>query len=232
MIPKYSIIIPVYREAGRINDMLDRLMGITGAEDSEVIVVDGAPEQSTLAVIKSPAVRKIASPKGRGIQLNTGAREAAGAILIFLHADTRLPENALETIDRAMNSGDPVAGAFDLGIDSKQPAFRVIEKIASLRSRLTRIPYGDQAVFVRRDYFRSLGGFQEIPIMEDVELMQRIKKRGGKIHILTDRVQTSARRWEKEGILCGTLRNWLLVSLYYAGVKPERLARFYKPDTG
>jgi rSAM/selenodomain-associated transferase 2 len=230
--PRFSIVIPAYREAGRINDMLDRLMGITGAEDSEVIVVDGAPEQSTLAVIKSPAVRKIASSKGRGVQLNTGAREAAGAILIFLHADTRLPPNALETIDRVMNSGDPVAGAFDLGIDSDRFAFRVIEKIASLRSRLTRIPYGDQAVFLRRDYFHSLGGFQDIPIMEDVELMQRIKKRGGKIHILTDRVQTSARRWEKEGILCGTLRNWLLISLYHMGVRPETLARFYKPDTG
>lgn len=230
--PRFSIVIPAYREAGRINDSLERLLRIAGTADTEIIVVDGEPDQSTLAAIKAPAVRKIASPKGRGNQLNAGAREAAGAILIFLHADTRLPENALETIDRAMNSGDPVAGAFDLGIDSTQPAFRVIEKIASLRSRLTRIPYGDQAVFIRRDYFRSLGGFQDIPIMEDVELMQRIKKRGGKIHILTDRVQTSARRWEEEGILCGTLRNWLLVSLYYAGVRPETLARFYALHRG
>lgn len=230
--PRFSIVIPAYREAGRINDSLDRLMRISGAADTEIIVVDGEPEQSTLAAIKTPAVRTIASSKGRGVQLNTGAREAAGAILIFLHADTRLPPNALETIDRVMNSGDPVAGAFDLGIDSDRFAFRVIEKIASLRSRLTRIPYGDQALFLRRDYFHSLGGFQDIPIMEDVELMQRIKKRGGKIHILKDKVQTSARRWEKEGILCGTLRNWLLISLYHMGVRPETLARFYKPDTG
>jgi rSAM/selenodomain-associated transferase 2 len=230
--PRFSIVIPVYREAGRINDSLDRLMRISGAADTEIIVVDGEPGKSTLAAIKTPAVRKIASPKGRGIQLNTGAREAAGAILIFLHADARLPPNALEIIDRTMISGDPVAGAFDLGIDSDRFTFRVIEKIASLRSRLTRIPYGDQAVFIRRDYFRSLGGFKEIPIMEDVELMQRIKKRGGEIHILKDKVQTSARRWEKEGILYGTLRNWLLVCLYYAGVRPERLARFYASHRG
>jgi GT2 family glycosyltransferase len=103
--------------------------------------------------------------------------------------------------------------------------------IESWRSRLTRIPYGDQAIFIRRDYFRSMGGFQDIPIMEDADLRRRIKKKGGKIHILRDRVKISARRWEKEGILYGTLRNWLLVSLFYAGVKPERLARFYAPNT-
>jgi hypothetical protein len=137
----------------------------------------------------------------------------------------------LNAIGQTLQSGDYVAGAFDLGIDSHRLAFRVIEKIACWRSRLTRIPYGDQAIFIRRDYFRSMGGFQDIPIMEDVDLMRRIKKKGGKIHILRDRVKTSARRWEKEGILYGTLRNWLLVSLFCAGVKPERLARFYAPNT-
>jgi rSAM/selenodomain-associated transferase 2 len=228
--PRFSIIIPVYREAGRIRQTLDSLLINTDRADCEIIVVDGETDPSTLAMVQSKAVRKISSPKGRGIQLNTGAREASGEFLIFLHADTRLPANALEEIDRTMQSKNIVAGAFDLGIDSDRYAFRVIEKIASWRSRLTRIPYGDQAVFIRRDDFRSLGGFQEIPIMEDVELMKRIKKQGGKIHILPNRVRTSARRWEKEGLLYGTMRNWLLVLLYYLGVKPEKLARFYAPD--
>jgi rSAM/selenodomain-associated transferase 2 len=228
--PRFSIIIPVYREAGRIEETLAHLSGLPGAAAAEILVIDGEPERTTLAVVQPPAVAKISSPRGRGVQLNAGARKATGQVLIFLHADTRLPANALEDIDRTMQSENIVAGAFDLGIDSDRYAFRIIEKIASWRSRLTRIPYGDQAVFIRRDDFRSLGGFQDIPIMEDVELMQRIKKQGGKIHILPNRVRTSARRWEKEGILYGTLRNWLMVLLYYLGVKPDRLARFYAPD--
>jgi rSAM/selenodomain-associated transferase 2 len=229
--PRFSVIIPVYREAGRINDTLEHLLGLPGQADTEILAVDGELEGRTLAAIRTPGVRKIASPKGRGTQLNAGAREATGEILFFLHADTRLPPNALNAIGQTLQSGDYVAGAFDLGIDSHRLAFRVIEKIACWRSRLTRIPYGDQTIFIRRDYFRSMGGFQDIPIMEDVDLMRRIKKKGGKIHILRDRVKTSARRWEKEGILYGTLRNWLLVSLFCSGVKPERLARFYAPNT-
>jgi hypothetical protein len=121
-----------------------------------------------------------------------------------------------------------VGGAFDLGIDSKRFAFRVIEKMASWRSRLTRIPYGDQAIFIRADYFRQLGGFRNIPIMEDVELMQRIKQKKGEIKIISKRVLTSPRRWEKEGIVFCTLRNWFLISLYFMGVRPETLARLYK----
>ena len=229
--PRFSIIIPVYREAGLINDTLEHLLGLPGLADMEILAVDGELEGRTLAAIRALAVRKIASPKGRGTQMNAGAREAIGEILIFLHADTRLPPNALNAIGQTLQSGDYVAGAFDLGIDSHRLVFRIIEKIACRRSRLTRIPYGDQAIFIRRDFFRSMGGFQDIPIMEDVDLMRRIKKKGGKIHILRDRVKTSARRWEREGILYGTLRNWLLVSLFCAGVKPDRLARFYTPNT-
>jgi len=104
----------------------------------------------------------------------------------------------------------------------------VIEKIASIRSRLTRIPYGDQAIFIRRNYFQALGGFKDIPIMEDVELMRRIKRRRGKIMILKDKVKTSPRRWEAEGVVFCTLRNWFLITLYLLGFKPETLARFYR----
>jgi len=120
-----------------------------------------------------------------------------------------------------------VAGAFDLGIRSEKFIFRLIESAASLRSRATRIPFGDQAIFVRKDYFDKIGGYQDIPIMEDVEIMKRIRKRGDKIVILHQRVHTSSRRWEKEGILRCTLRNWLLQVLYLLGVSPHRFSKLY-----
>ncbi len=120
-----------------------------------------------------------------------------------------------------------MAGAFDLGIRSEKFIFRLIESAASLRSRATRIPFGDQAIFVRKDYFDKIGGYQDIPIMEDVEIMKRIRKRGDKIVILHQRVHTSSRRWEKEGILRCTLRNWLLQVLYLLGVSPHRFSKLY-----
>ncbi len=160
--------------------------------------------------------------------MNCGAAKSSGDILIFLHADTCLPGNALKKIATLMEDKIIIGGAFDLGIDSERFAFRVIEKMACWRSRLTRIPYGDQAIFIRRDYFQSLGGFKDIPIMEDVELMRKIKHRRGKINILKDKVKTSPRRWETEGVVFCTLRNWFLITLYLLGAKPETLAKFYR----
>jgi len=147
--------------------------------------------------------------------------------LLFLHADTELPLDALRLIGSAMHDKRYVAGAFDLGIRSERPVFRIIECLSSLRSRATRIPFGDQAIFVRKDYFEKIGGYKDIPIMEDVEIMKRIRKRGDKIVILRDRVRTSSRRWEKEGILRCTLRNWLLQVLYLLGVSPRRFSKLY-----
>ncbi len=173
-------------------------------------------------------VKTAISEKGRGNQMNLGASLAAGDILIFLHADTILPHDALELIETAMEDISCIAGAFDLAIDSERPAFRLIEKAASFRSRMTRIPYGDQTIFIRKSGFRDLGGFNNIPIMEDVEFMRSIKKGKGKICIIGTAVLTSPRRWEKEGIVYTTLRNWLLIALYLCGVKPEKLIRFYR----
>jgi rSAM/selenodomain-associated transferase 2 len=225
---RYSIIIPVYREEKIINSTIDHLMHLQKSADAEIIIADGDPQGSTLKQISNTNVKKIFCGKGRARQMNCGVAQAKGNILIFLHADTRLPENALKNIGVILEDKNIVGGAFDLGIDSKQYAFRLIEKVASLRSRLTRIPYGDQAIFIRRDYFLALGGFSDIPIMEDVELMQRIKRRKGKIKIIPELVSTSPRRWEKEGVVFCTLRNWLLISLFMLGVKPETLTSFYK----
>jgi rSAM/selenodomain-associated transferase 2 len=225
---KYSFIIPVYQEAQIINSTIDHLMCLQEFADAEIIVADGDPQGCTLKEISNASVKKILCPKGRARQMNCGALQATGDILIFLHADTQLPENALKEITTILEDKAIIGGAFDLGIDSDCFAFRVIEKMASWRSRLTRIPYGDQAIFVRRDYFLALSGFQDIPLMEDVEFMQRIKLNQGKICILKEKVKTSPRRWEEEGIVYCTLRNWLLITLYLSGVKPENLVRFYK----
>jgi len=225
---RVSIIIPVYCEQAVINRAIETVRHRIGGDAAEIIVVDGQPERETLGAIRDGSVRKLLSEKGRGRQLNRGAAVATGDVLVFLHADTVLPPTAFERIAGAMRDEGCVGGAFDLRIDSRRIVFRVIETIASLRSRLTRIPYGDQAMFIRASYFRTLGGFKEIPIMEDVDLMQRIKRNGKRIAIFREPVITSARRWEREGPVFGTLRNWFLMALYLCGVAPERLARFYR----
>jgi rSAM/selenodomain-associated transferase 2 len=225
---RYSFIIPVYQEEEIINSTIDHLIHLQKFADAEIIVADGDYEGSTLREISNTNVKKILCPKGRARQMNCGAAKSSGDILIFLHADTRLPEKALKKIATLLEDETIVGGAFDLGIDSQRFAFRIIEKIASIRSRLTRIPYGDQALFIRRDYFQSLGGFKDIPIMEDIELMHRIKQGRGKINILKDKVTTSPRRWETEGVVFCTLRNWFLITLYSLGAKPETLAKFYR----
>lgn len=228
MADKFSIIIPVFGEGDIINGAIAAINSLAQLESLEIIVVDGNPNKSTIKEIKNAEIIKINCSKGRGNQLNCGAAKATGEILVFLHADTRLPVSALEQISTALRDNRCVGGAFNLGIDADSFAFRMIEKMASWRSRLTRIPYGDQAIFIRADYFLLLGGFRDIPIMEDVELMQRIKKRKGKIKIISERVLTSPRRWETEGIVFCTLRNWLLIFLFLLGVKPAKLSRFYK----
>jgi rSAM/selenodomain-associated transferase 2 len=193
----------------------------------EIIIVDGDEKGSTIRMIREASVVTAISKRGRGSQMNRGAAMARGDILLFLHADTRLPGNALALIESEMRDPLCMAGAFDLAIASGKPIYRLIEKGATVRSRLTRIPYGDQAHFFRRSYFQTLGGFAEIPIMEDVEIMGRVKRRGDRIEIISNPVLTSARRWEKEGIVMCTLRNWLLIILYFFGISPMSLTRFY-----
>jgi rSAM/selenodomain-associated transferase 2 len=229
MIPKFSFIIPVWNEGAIITRTIEHIWCLYAPGGAEIIIVDGDPEGKTIDVARHMGVKTAVAEKGRGNQMNRGAALAAGEILIFLHADTTLPPDALELIEATMRDTSCTAGAFDLVIDSERPVFRFIERAASLRSRVTRIPYGDQAIFMRRTDFRDLlGGFKNIPIMEDIEMMQRIKKRRGKICIIDRAVRTSSRRWEKEGIIYTTLRNWLLLTLYLSGVKPEILVRFYQ----
>jgi rSAM/selenodomain-associated transferase 2 len=223
-----SIVIPVLNESGIIRTAIENLHKLIDGKNIEIIVVDGDPAGSTIGRINGgPPVVSATAPRGRARQMNHGASLAGGDIIVFLHADTLLPCDALVRIRSAVARGYR-AGAFSLGISSDRWIFRITETYAALRTRFTGIPFGDQAFFVRRDYFRSLGGFADIPIMEDIELMGRIKKGGQRVCILPDRVMTSPRRWEKEGLVSCTLRNWCLQLLYALGVHPRRLVQWYK----
>ncbi len=228
----FSIIVPVLNEADSINSLLEHVSHLKADRPFEVIVVDGDRRADTVSAIRHEAVVSLVSDAGRARQMNAGAAIARGGILIFLHADTELPTGALSRIGHALEDGTCVAGAFDLGIESDRFALKLIAKVASLRSRITRIPYGDQAIFVRKTYFNDIGGYKDIPLLEDAELMHRIKKRGDRICILSDPVNTSPRRWEREGALYCTLRNCAVAALYFMGISPHRLARFYKAHPG
>ncbi len=196
---RISVIVPVFREAKTINRFLETVQMVFPAPAHEIIVVDGSPERETLAAIHLPQVLSVGSGKGRASQMNQGAAMAKAKILLFLHADTRLPWNAADVVTHLfLRDPDLVGGAFSLGIDDDRLPLKIIEWSANLRSRMTRVPYGDQSVFLRKPYFDRLGGFREIPIMEDLELMTRIRKQGGRIHILKQKSVTSSRRWKKK----------------------------------
>lgn len=233
MKPDISIIIPVLNEAETIQAAVECLENQSIENKIELIVVDAHPEATTLEAIRMKhssrlQIKTDTSEKGRGTQMNRGVELASGSILLFLHVDTLLPEGAFQAISGTLQKKHIVGGAFDLGIRSSKWGYRIIENVATVRSRITRLPYGDQAIFLRRDYFHMIGGFSKIPIMEDVDLMRRIKKRGDTIEIIGKRVQTNPRRWEKEGLLYSTFRNWMLMMLYLMGVSPHKLVRFYK----
>jgi rSAM/selenodomain-associated transferase 2 len=229
---QFSVIIPVLHESTRINQLIDHLHGLEAGRDREIIVVDGSPERDTLEAIRNEQVIKIASEHGRAQQMNAGATVAKGEVLIFLHVDTELPDGAFNKIASVMKQDAYVGGAFALGIKSDKFVYRVLEYWVSMRCRLTRIPYGDQAIFIRRKYFNKIGGYSDIPLMEDVELMRRIRAAGDKIYIIPDRVATSPRRWEQEGFMYVNLRNTAQLTLYYLGLSPKKFARLYKNING
>ena len=227
MRPDFSVIIPVFHEAPLINDTIGHVLDVSTGRSMEILVVDGGPSGDTIQAIRNGTIGTVIAEKGRGSQLNKGASLAKGEILLFLHADTRLPARAFGRIAAAMSKREITAGAFRLAINSSRFAFRIIEKGAWYRSRFLGLPYGDQAIFIRREDFLALGGFRNLPIMEDVDFMRRIRKKKGRVFILEEPIVTSARRWEGEGILYCTLRNWSLLLLFFLGISPERLLKLY-----
>ena len=228
-----SIIIPVLNEGKTISLCLD---AIKNASNVEVIVVDGRSEDETVAIAQSFGIKVLSSPPGRATQMNIGAAAATGDVLLFLHADTRLPNNFDTMILQALSafpgrnlgtSQNTIAGAFELKIDSEMPSLRIIEKMVNLRSRYLQMPYGDQAIFLKASVFQAIGGFPNLPIMEDFELVRRLHPLG-KIEIVPAPVVTSGRRWQKLGVLKTTLINQLIIIGYFLGIPPEQLARWYR----
>ncbi len=220
-----SIIVPVLDEAENLERLLPHVRG--RCPDAEVIVVDGGSADRTALVARDwPHARYLASERGRARQMNAGARAAHGDILLFLHADTLLPADAATAIARALADRRVVGGRFDVSFASPGRAFRLIATFMNWRSRLTGIATGDQAIFVRRDVFEGLGGYPDIPLMEDVELSARLGRRG-RMRCLRSRVVTSARKWEREGIVRTVVLMWALRLLYFLRVDPARLHRWY-----
>lgn len=226
--PGFSIIIPVLGEPPEVmRSCAERMRSLLAQEDAEVIVVDGDPAGGSLRWLTGDHCLTLTSPPGRGRQMNAGAARARGRVLLFLHADVRLPPDALALARRLLTEG-AAAGAFALAIDSPRPGLALIARVATWRSRLTGVPYGDQAIFLPAALFHALGGYREIPIMEDLDLMRRVRRAGGRTRLLSAAVLASARRWEAEGAWRCTLRNWLLATLFLLGVPPGRLAGWYR----
>jgi rSAM/selenodomain-associated transferase 2 len=219
-----SVIVPVLDEAPVIAETLrrSRQPGVR-----EIIVVDGGSRDATVAVARPLADVVIESRRGRAVQMNAGARRAGGDVLLFLHADTHLPRNFAGAVLAACSRPHVVGGRFDVDLHPSSPLLRVTGELINRRSRLTRVASGDQAIFVRREVFESLGGYAEIPLMEDLDLSRRMKRRG-EIACLRERVVTSSRRWRHDGTVRTILRMWTLRALYYAGVTPARLHAFYR----
>lgn len=298
-----SVVVPVLHEAHRIAELVGHVRALAAElppATVELVVADGAPEGDTLTALQTArgkdarraavampgkdvtgtdlSVRAVAAPRGRARQMNAGAAVARGRVLLFLHADTRLPAGAFPAVLRALGvsphvAGDndsdaaaapvaagsppdahgeavigrgesfvprdgdriPRAGAFALSIDASGVWFRVVEALANLRNRLTRTPYGDQAQFFQAGLFRAMGGYPDQPLMEDVEIMRRLRRQhypGQPLTLLDLRAVTSARRWRDEGAVRCTLRNICLRLLYALGVPAQILARWYRARKG
>ena len=218
-----SVIIPAYNEAEVIDLALSSTQNTTGVER---IVVDGGSSDGTPGVAQSRSARIIRSPLGRARQMNAGAEAAEGMFLVFLHADTRLPEGFDHHIRRILTQSGVVAGAFRFQLDASSAGLRLIERTTNWRAQYLQMPYGDQAIFLTAELFREMGGFPDLPIMEDFELVRRLRGRG-RIVIAPAAAVSSARRWQKLGPFQTTLINQLMIIAFYLGRDPSRLARWY-----
>ena len=225
---KLSIIMPVLNEGERIAGALASLFDLR-ALGTEVIVVDGGSSDATVEPAKLQADLVILAARGRAMQMNVGAEKASGDVLLFLHADTRLPADVSDLVLNGLEKSGRVWGCFDVKIDGRSPLLPMIAWFMSLRSRLTGIATGDQAIFVRRDSFRTVGGFPAIALMEDIALSKRLK-RVSKPLCLRQRVTTSGRRWEKNGVLNTMVLMWRLRLAYFFGADPKELAQRYGYD--
>jgi rSAM/selenodomain-associated transferase 2 len=218
-----SVVIPVLNEENTIGASLRALMPLA---PHEIIVVDGGSSDRTRDICSSFTVTLLTSDRGRARPMNHGGQHASGAVFLFLHADTRLPTSAFDDIAAALSDPRYLGGHFDVELEGGHWMLKVIGRMISYRSRVTKVGTGDQALFVRREVFERMGGYPDVPLMEDIAFCRTLKRMGG-VACLRSRVVTSARRWEVDGVWRTILRMWTLKSLYLAGVSPARLKQFY-----
>lgn len=223
-----SVIVPTLNESDKVVPTLRALEGLRRS-GHEVLLVDGGSTDGTCEIARPLIDHLLISPAGRAVQLNAGAREATGDTLLFLHADTFLPPEALEAFLHEFPPSARLWGWFDVTLSGSHGMLRVVETLMNRRSRLTGITTGDHSIFVTRETFENVGGYPEIPLMEDIAI-SRLLKREGRPFIPSRRIVTSSRRWEEKGILKTILLMWRLRLAYALGVAPERLAESYYSD--
>lgn len=217
-----SIIIPVYNEEKILREKKDFFNKLS--EKAELIFVDGQSQDAS-SQIASKYGKLIQSKKSRALQMNQGARSSSGETLLFLHADSSIDPSSIENIEKALSQGFS-GGCLSQYIENKGNVYRTIEAFGNLRARLTKVFYGDQAIFIRRDIFSEIGGFPEVPIMEDVLFSRKMRKKG-KIKVLKDKVTVSARRWEQRGVMNTVLLYSFLNMLFYIKVPLEKVKKYY-----
>jgi rSAM/selenodomain-associated transferase 2 len=227
---RLSIIMPVLDEGEGIAGALDALAELRGL-GVEVIVVDGGSHDATVQRARLRADQVLTAPRGRASQMNAGAAKATGDVLLFLHADTRLPPEAERLVLDGLARSGRGWGRFDVTIEGRHPMLKVVAVTMNLRSRITCIATGDQAIFVKRDLFQTAGGFPEIPLMEDIALSKRLKRLGRPL-CLRERAVTSGRRWETHGVFRTILLMWRLRLAYFFGADPAALAGRYRYGGG
>ena len=216
---------PVFNEAGGLRNTLNRLRL---SDEEELIVVDGGSSDETMSIAREFTEKVFQTRSGRATVMNYGAEKSDGEILLFLHADCILPDNGFNIIRKTLSDSTIAAGAFHLKVNHPGVGFRIIEAVANIRHSVTSLFYGDQGIFLKKEVFRKIGGFADIPLMEDIEISRRLKKTGRMVFVRPP-INVSPRRWLKEGLIYTTLRDWTISFSYaFLKVSPAMLIKYYK----
>lgn len=219
-----AAIVPVFNE---VRMLPEKLTSLKALNVDELVFIDGGSTDGTQQLLEQSGLMWLPSERGRAAQMNVGGRICKSDILLFLHIDTEISENNMSAIKSSMKQPYLVGGRFDVRLSGHHPAYRMISWFINIRSRLTKISTGDQAIFVRRDVFERMEGFADLPLMEDVEFSMRLKGQGG-ISCLRQKVTTSSRRWQQHGIIRTILLMWKLRLLYWLGTPADKLATMYR----
>ncbi len=225
--PLVGVVVPTLNEARYLPGLLQDLRQLTPEPD--LVVADGGSTDGTVDLARNHGARIVEAVRGRGPQMNAGARVLRTRWLCFLHADTRLDSAALADLERTVRDPDACAAVWRLAIDAPGFWYRTLEAGAWMRDRLCGFPYGDQGLLIRRDRFKAIGGFADVPILEDVAMVRTLRRQC-RVLRLASAVHVSPRRWQREGPYRAWLRNSVLLAAYLAGVSPLRLARWYRPE--